>query len=382
MKWIYVLALSFALTGCNRKEQVTQASAAPTPPAKAGQVVLPVDSPKLRQLTIAEVATENVPSDEVLAPGKVELNPNRLGHVMAPVAGRVGTVLARIGDFVRQGQPLLTMESPDIDAANSAYLQTESALTQGRSSMLKAQADYDRAKDLFEHNAVAQKEVLNAQSALAQAKAAVEQAEATRKQAISKLQLLGLTPGKFGQTLTIHAPISGKVMEMSVVPGEFRNDTNASLMTIADLSTVWISSDVPETSIRLIQLNERLEIELAAFPGERFQARVTQIADVVDPQTRTIKVRAEIANPKGRLRPEMFGRIRHVEAWVQRPVVPIGAVIQGDTQNTVFVERAPGTFEAQPVQLGPKVGERIAVKEGIKPGDRIVVDGAMLLKGV
>jgi cobalt-zinc-cadmium efflux system membrane fusion protein len=187
--------------------------------------------------------------------------------------------------------------------------------------------------------------------------------------------------GAFGQKVVVRSPLSGKVLEMSVTPGEYRNDTNTAVMTVADLSTVWVSSDVPESYIRFIQPGERIDVTWAAYPGEVFRGRVTRIADTVDPQTRTIKVRAEMNNPDERFRPEMFGSIRHTEATSIQPVVPPGAVIQGDGRNIVFVERSPGRFEPVDVTAGQRHGELIPVTRGLTPGDRVVVDGAMLLKG-
>jgi RND family efflux transporter, MFP subunit len=380
---VFVVMAALGLTACSKKEQVVETStASAVQPAKPGRVALPPDSPKLRQIRVEPVRTAEVPTDEIDAPGKIEANPNRVSHVTLPVAGRVSAVLVHIGDFVKQGQPLLTLESPDVDAALSAYLQADASLTQSRATLIKSQADAERAHDLFEHNALAQKEVLSADNTLAQSKAAVEQAEATKKQSARKLELFGLKAGEFGQKVVVHAPISGKVLEMTIAPGEFRNDMNASVITISDLSSVWVSSDVPESSIRFIRLHERLEIQLAAYPGQTFTGRVARIADVVDPQTRTIKVQAEMDNSRGLLRPEMFGRIKHVEATSQRPVVPVGAVIQGDNQNSVFVERSAGVFDLVPVKLGPQVQGNIAVVSGLSPGDRVVVDGVMLLKGL
>jgi len=128
-------------------------------------------------------------------------------------------------------------------------------------------------------------------------------------------------------------------------------------------------------------VGERLEISLAAYPGETFIGRVKRIADTVDPQTRTVKVRAELKNDRGRLRPEMFGRIRHVESTARGIVVPTGAVLQSEAENVVYVERSPGRFAATPVKLGTKVEDGFAVVNGLHEGDRVVVDGAMLLKG-
>ena len=264
--------------------------------------------------------------------------------------------------------------------ASAAYLQGQAAITQAKANLNKAQADYDRAADLFEHNAVAKKDVLTAENALAQAKAALEQAQAALEQSDRKLRLLGLKPGVFGQKITLSAPISGKVLEMSVAAGEYRNDTNTPVMTIADLSTVWVSSDVPESAIRFIQVGERIDVELTAYPGETFHGRVTRIADTVDPQTRTIKVRAEMDNAKGKLRPEMYGTIRHTDSMKTLPVVPVGAVLQGDGKTSVWVETAPGRFQPVEVKTGERAGDMLPVISGLKAGARIVVDGAMLLR--
>lgn len=370
--------------GCGRKEEQAAANSVPLPASIAqaadGVVVIPADSPKLKQIRVEAVRKAEIPTDEVIAPGKIEANPNRVSHIVLPVAGRIGAVMVKIGDAVLKGQPLLTIESPEADSGQSAYLQSQAALNQAQAALIKAQADFDRSSDLFEHNAVAKKEVLSAEAALAQAKSSVLQAQAAREQTQRRLGLLGLKPGDFGQQITVRAPIPGKVLEMSVASGEYRNDTNASLMTIADLSTVWVSSDVPETSIRLIKPGERVDVTLAAYPGQVFRGRVTRIADTVDPQTRTVKVRAEMINSRGQFRPEMFGNIRHTESMHLVPVLPVGGIIQGDGRTVVFVETNSGHFRETAVTTGKRSGDVVPVLSGVTAGDRVVVDGAMLLK--
>ncbi|MBI3470806.1 MAG: efflux RND transporter periplasmic adaptor subunit [Candidatus Solibacter usitatus] len=362
------------------KQNETTAAAPPAAPGPTGLVVIPADSPKLKQLRVETVRSAQIPTDEVVSPGKVEVNPNRVSSVGLPVPGRIVTVQVRLGDAVEQGQVLLTVESPDADAAESAYLQAIAALTQAKAGLVKAQSDFDRVTDLFQHNAVAKKEVINADNALAQAKAALEQSEAAREQSIRRLAILGLKPGAFGQKIEVRAPLGGKVLEMSVAAGEYRNDTSAPLIKLADLSTVWVAADVPESSIRLIQINEPVDITLSAYPGETFHGRVARIADTVDPQTRTIKVRVEMQNTRGRFRPEMFANIRHVESTMIKPVLPPGAVIQGDGHSVVFLEQSAGSFLQTEVTLGKRFGEVVPVLSGLKAGDRVVVDGAMLLK--
>src|SRR4051812_39284654 len=347
---VWAAAMVLLLAGCGKHDDNASVEAAPAATAAAdGSVVIPADSPKLKEIHVEAAVNAQVPVDEVVSPGKIEANPNLVSHVMLPVAGRITSVMVKIGDAVKRGDPLLTIESPDADAAESTYRQAQAGLTQAKANLNKAQGEYDRETDLFSHNAVAKKDVLTAENALAQAKATVEQADAAIEQGGRRLAILGLRPGAFGQRVTTTAPSSGKVLEMSVASGEYRNDTNAPVITIADLSTVWVSSDVPESQIRLIQPGERIDVNLTAFPNETFRGRVTRIADTVDPQTRTIKVRAEMDNSHGRLRPEMFGTIRHTDSVRTAPVLPAGAVVQEGGRSVVWVERSAGRF--QPVEV-------------------------------
>jgi len=373
-------ALASALA-CAGRAATPVESPGPASPAP-GTVVIPAGSPMLNQIRREAVRVANLPTDEVISPGKVETNPNRVSKVVLPVAGRVAAVLVKTGDAVKKDQPLLTIDGPEADSAMSAYLSSQAAVTQAQAALAKAQADFDRTSDLFEHHAVAKKEAIGAESALVQAKAGVEQAQATREQSLRRLAVLGLRPGDFKQQVVVRSPLSGKVLDLSVVAGEYRNDTSAVVMTIADLRTVWVSSQVPESDIRFVQAGEQVEITLVAYPGESFRGRVSRIADTVDPQTRTVKVQAELDNRDGRLRPEMYGSIHHIESTVATPVVPVGAVVQSDNRSIVFVETAPGRFEQRDVMLGKRAGDVVRVMRGVKPGDLVATDGVMLLKGL
>jgi membrane fusion protein, heavy metal efflux system len=398
--WPLLLVLACGLlwltVGCERAgggtPGATPSSAATTAPSDATSgtnvVAVSPDSPQFKQLRVEPVRLRNVVADEVIAPGRVAVNPNRVSRVLPPVQGRVLDVMAKLGDFVEQGQPLLTLASSDADAAVSTYLQAEAAERQAKFALTKAETDYERTKDLYEHRAVAEKDVLGAQNDLAQAKGNVETTRAASEQARWKLKLLGLKPGEFNQPTVVRAPISGKVLEVNVTPGEYRgavashsDTTTAPLMTIADLSTVWMSSDVPEPSIRFVRIGEEVEITLVAFPDEVLRGRVARIADTLDPQTRTLKVHVLLPNPSGRFRPEMFGSIRHAGAARTLPVVPLAAIVQEYGRNDVFVELTPGRFERRQVTIGARSGDVVAVVSGLRTGERVVVDGAMLLKG-
>jgi membrane fusion protein, heavy metal efflux system len=374
-------AAAVTVAGCSGTAAVPAETNAPARSA-AGVVSLPADSPMLAQIRRAPAATADLPTDEIVAPGKIEANPNHVAKVVLPVAGRIAEVLVKTGDAVKKDQPLLTLASPDADGAISAYLSAKATVGQAGVALTKAQSDADRTSDLYAHQAIAHKDVLTADAALAQAKAAVDQALAAQEQALRRLTVLGLRPGDFQQSVVVRSPLSGKVLELSVVPGEFRNDLSAPLMTIVDLATVWVTSQVPESDIRFIKLGERVAISLVAYPGESFEGRVSRIADTVDPQTRAVKVQAEIDNRLGRLRPEMYGSIRHIESTAPTVVVPVAAVVQKEGRTVVFVETTPGRFEQRDVSLGKRAGDVVRVVRGVAAGEIVAVDGVMLLNGL
>ena len=383
MKYVLLTIFLMLCTSCGKSPQPAPVVKPETPAqtAKGDRIEIPPDSPKLKQIVVAEVKLASMPTDEFTSPGKVELNPNQVSKVLLPVAGRITDVMVRFGDAVRRNDVLLSVQSPEADAAASAAMQAEAQATDANSTLHKAEVDLERVNDLFQGDAIAKKEVVAAETTLAQAKTGVRQAQTAQQQAASRLEMFGLKAGSFRQKIVVRAPLSGKITDMTVVAGEYRNDLGAPLLTIADLSSVWISAEVPESSIRLVKVGEIFDVTLAAYPGETFRSRVTRMSDSVDPQTRTLKVWAEVSNAGGKLRPEMFGEVRHIEAYHQVPTIPARAVIQTQGKAVVYRESGPGRFDQIPVEIGKRSGDLVPVTVGLKAGDRIVVDGAMLLRG-
>lgn len=383
MRYALLFTAAMWISGCSRApEPAAKSSGNPVQAAsESGRIEIPADSPKLKQIQVAEVKLASMPTDEFTAPGKVEVNPNRVSKVLLPVPGRVAEVMVRFGDAVKKNDPLLTVESPEADAAASAAMQAEAQMTDAQAALNKAQQDFERVSELYKGDAIAKKEVVAAETTLAQAKTALRQAQTAQQAAAARLDLFGLKAGSFRQRIVVRAPLSGKVTEMTVVAGEYRNDLSAPLLTIADLSSVWISAQVPESAIRLVKPGELFDVSLTAYPDEVFHSRVARMADALDPQTRTLKVWAELGNPGGKLRPEMFGEVRHIESYRQVPVVPARSVIQTQGKAVVYRETAPGRFEQTTVEVGRRSGDMMPVTSGLSAGARVVVDGAMLLRG-
>jgi cobalt-zinc-cadmium efflux system membrane fusion protein len=153
------------------------------------------------------------------------------------------------------------------------------------------------------------------------------------------------------------------------------------MMSISDLSTVWVACDVPEPSIRLVHVGDIVEINLVAYPGEKLTGRVAQIASTLDPQTRTLRVHVDLPNPQRRFVPEMFGTMRHPGPTRRMPVVPSAAIVLEYGRSEVFVELRPGEFERRVVTTGYRSRDAVGISSGLRANERVVVEGAILLKG-
>jgi membrane fusion protein, heavy metal efflux system len=379
---LLVLCAALAIAGCGGEERdAAEATNSPVVDAGSRRVTLPPDSPLLDELEVARVEAADFPSVEVVAPGRLRAEPTRLARVTSPVKGKIARVLVAQGDSVEQGAPLVELESSEASGFESDELQARAAVDQTRSELAKADADRERMRDLFAHNAVARKEVLNAETEYDRAAAALIQAKAALAQTSRRLRILGLESDHFDQPLIVRAPLAGKVLDLAVAAGVFLDDTSGPLMTVADLSVLWVTSSVPEADVSKIHVGENLEVSLTAHPERIFSATVTHVADAVDPDSHTVEVRGELQNPDGLLRPEMFGQIRHIDALASIPVLPVDAILQSEGEPYVYLVISPGVFEPKPVELGVRREGRVGVLRGVAVGDAVVVDGAVLLAG-
>jgi membrane fusion protein, heavy metal efflux system len=374
---LWIVLLLCLLLGCGHKRSETPADEVRS---GDGSVVFAHNSPKLQQLRVQPAALTKIP-DEVTAPGTIEPDPTRYSRLALPGPGRVSRLLVHPGEQVKQGQSLALIDSPDVDTARAGYIQAETNLSVAKANLSKAEADAARTHDLFDHNAVAQKDVLSADNALAQARAAVEQAQAVLQQAKSRMAQLGISLSGELRTATLRSPVAGKVLEINIVPGEYRTDTSAPIITVADLSRVFVIADFSESALSKLKIGYPLEMSVNAYPGETFSARVSRISDVIDPKTRTIKVYAQIENKKERLRPEMFGDVRHVDSVKTAIIVPKTAIIEDGEKFLVYVETSFGKFQPRAIQPGTQSGSSVAVTSGLQTGEQVVVDGVMLLRG-
>lgn len=338
--------------------------------AESVDSVVTLDSTSLRLAAIELAAVGTAAAGGLEANGTITYDANRVSVVAPRVEGRVMTVRVDLGDQVSAGSALAVVSSPEIG-------QTQGEVERARVGLDLARQNYEREKRLYEQSISSQKEMLEAEGAF-------KTAQAEYTSAVARLRALGAAPGEAG-TLALETPIAGTVVERNVMPGQIAGpETN--LFTVADLHRVWITVDVYESDLARVRKGAAAHVTPQALPDETFHGRVTYAGGIVDPASRTFKVRVEVNNAALRLRPGMFARVR-IETPTGTPatgplVVPELAVQELNGRQVVFVPGVqPGQFVARAVTLGPRTGGgMVAIAQGLEPGERIVVKGAFQLK--
>jgi cobalt-zinc-cadmium efflux system membrane fusion protein len=334
------------------------------------RIRVPATSPLRTKLGIADVADKTIQRSLTL-PAVVEADPARTAKVLPPVTGRVIELKVQLGARVNEGNVLAVIDSSDLAQAVSDLEKARSALTLTKQTL-------DRLLILEKTRAISVKDREQAQSDNAQAQSEFERAQ-------NRLQAIGvsadLKPDQKGDTrrMPIKAPVTGSVIDLQMAPGAFLNDPTAAVATIADLSTVWATANVPEKDTALVSKGQGVDVVFTAYPNEVFKGNVLFVPDVLDPDTRRTKVRIAFANPDMRLKPNMFAIATFLAPEQALPAVPTTAVMLRNETDQVFVEVAPWVFEARPVEIAFQQGNEAMVARGLKAGDRVVVKGGVLL---
>lgn len=337
------------------------------PLLRTGEVIqVPDRSPLRGKLAIAPVVEKDIQRDLVL-PAVIESDPAHLVKVSPPVAGRVTQLKVTLGERVKAGQPLVVIDSPDLATAYSDYDRAKVLLE-------LALKNRDRQRGLAKIGGAADKD-------LQQAETDAVTAGAEYQRAIAHLKQIGVDPdaANKSRTVTVVAPMDGSVIDLGVAPGAFWNDSTASLMTIADLSSVWVTASMPENNTSLVSKGQAVDVTFVAYPGEVLHGSVLFVSDVLDADTRRTKVRIAFDNADRRLRPGMFATASFHAPSHAMPVVPTSALVLRDDVSQVFVEIAPWTFQARTVDIVFQQGDQVFLAGGVRAGERIVVKGGVLL---
>ena len=370
-----VAAVCLVLSACGRGEEPTVSNAATASPQKAEPVR---ESHPRVETALAELGSE---VHDLSLAGKVAYGEDRYSRVSSPLQGRVLEVRAHLGEHVQTGSVLLVLDSQEIALAYAEYAKEDSELRYETRA-------YELAKDLYENKALAMKDLKQAENELIKARAEFRRAKERLLSLRVPAQELEkpLERQKITSRFEMKSPLSGTVVERNVTPGQsIRGESGQVLFTVADLDMLQVVADVYERDLAylaLVKEGQSAKVSVEAYPDVNFPATVATIGDVVDPTSRTIKLRAWVNNKDHRLKPEMFARL-HVQVGESTPllVIPREAVVVEDGKQFVYVVEGPNQYVKREVKVSTISPDKVRVLEGLTSGQRIVTKGAVLIRG-
>jgi len=333
---------------------------------RGNQIIVPEGSMLRQRLTVLRAPAKPV-SAKLVLPAIVESDPARTALVLPPLGGRVLELKVALGERVVHGQALAVIDSPDLAQAFD---------------------DNDRAADAFKladktlARQVEQSKIGTvSEQDLDQARSNYRQTEAEYERTRARLRTLGASADAqpAGRLLTVTAPVSGSITALAVTPRSIINDPTQSLMTIADLSTIWVTAMVPEKDLGAVSQNQDAEVHLLAYPERVLHGKVLFVSDVIEPDSRRNKLRIAFPNADRALKPNMFATVTLLGPPRSQVVLPSSALLMNNDRTTVFVAVAPWTFERRTVEPELEEGTEVAIRSGVNAGDQIVVRGGILL---
>lgn len=370
-----VAVVCLVIAACGKGEQPEVSNAATASSQKVGPVV---ESKPRIETTLAELGSE---VHDLSLAGKVAYGEDRYSRVSSPIQGRVLEVRAHLGEHVQAGSVLLVLDSQEIAQAYAEYAKEDSELRYETRA-------YELAKDLYENKALAMKDLKQAENELIKARAEFRRAKERLLSLRVPAQELEkpLERQKITSRFEMKSPLTGIVVERNVTPGQsIGGESGQVLFTVADLDTLQVVADVYERDLAylvLVKEGQSAKVSVEAYPDVSFPATVATIGDVVDPTSRTIKLRAWVNNKDHRLKPEMFARL-HVQVGESTPllVIPREAVLVEDGKQFVYVVEGPDQYVKREVKVSTISPDKVRVLEGLTSGQRIVTKGAVLIRG-
>ena len=361
---ICVLVALLLLAGCGH---ANEAAAEDKPEVHGQSVVFPAGSTAAQRLAVEKV--EPPVAHEVVIPGRLAWDEERTVRVFTPFAGRVTRIVANVGDHVRAGQALAEMLSPDFGQAQADARKAEADL-------LVATKSLERQRDLAAHGVAAAKD-------LQQAQADHSRAQAEYDRARGRLSAYANAAGSESR-FVLAAAVAGTIVERNINPGqELRPDQpDKPQFVITDPTHLWVNLDASESDLRYLKRGQYIVVTSNQFPDDSFAGTLRQVADFVDPTTRTIKVRGEVPNANRALKAEMFVSAHLQVPAGEEPSVNARAVYLEGARRFAFVRTDASTFIRRPVKVGPEYDGRMPVVAGLQAGEEVVTGGNLYLQQI
>jgi cobalt-zinc-cadmium efflux system membrane fusion protein len=354
MKWrtlpVAVASPLLLLAACKREQPA---------PAQAAPVQSVVETTEVHSQAVA---------NKLFLAAHIMANPTSVVHIYPPISGRVVALKVLPGQEVVKGQQLGMLQSSDAAQARSDF-------EKAKIEAARADLQLQRAKELLQHEVMAQRDYDDL-------KALDDADHAELERARQALQILGFSEDSTSDVIPIRSPITGVVLDVGTATGELQRslDNATSIATIADINSIWVVGDLYPRDLASVKVGQPVDVTVTGYPGQIYHGVIDNISDAVDPATLTLKARVVLPNPGHKLKPQMYATIAVTNQRGSAIVVPSTAVIQNGKDTFVFVESSPGKYARRNVTLGTVHDTTDEITQGLQDGDKVVSTGAELLR--
>jgi membrane fusion protein, heavy metal efflux system len=380
-RWLLLLPFVAAGTSvaCGERTAATASIARP-----AGFVILDDNAQRHAGIRVAVVET-TLRAEQTEAPGVIALDERRTARIGSLVEGVVLDTMADVGDRVEVGQVLATMHATIVHEAWASYRKAIAERRRVQKELAFAIAAHARVGRLYADKAISLQDVQRAEAERVAAEESLDMARTEVRRSEEELQHLGITnaddpTGESGEQIPVKTPMSGIVLERLVTPGTTVTP-GTPLYVVSGLSALWALVDIDESLLPHVRAGQPIHVRVNAYPDETFAGTVALVGDMVNPKTRRVTVRCTLANPSGRLKPQMYATamIRQSEPR-SAIVVPSAAIQTIDGRPTIFVAESADRFRPRALDIGSTIDGLVDVRSGLRAGERVAVEGSFVLK--
>ncbi len=354
-----ILLLSLALVYCTHKEEKKEEAH-----AGKNEVVLTPEQTQILGIDTVKLVNDE---SELALTGKIGFDEDKVTKVYPLASGNVIDLRVSLGDHVERGQELAKLRSSEVNDMQNQYNVAQSTLS-------LAKKNQDIAKELYRTKAYSEKDLLNADNDYKKALSDVNKIK-------QQLDIYRANPNKNDAEYHILSPIDGYIVDKNISEGmQVRSDAGNSIFTVSYINTVWVLADVYENDLSKVQKDDDVDVTTVAYPDKVFKGKIAFISSLLDPTTKTAKIRVVLDNKDGLLKPEMFAIVNVHNLKTDKVIsIPSKALVFDNSQFYVMVVKGNNVYERRQVTVLRNSGDRSFIEKGLKPGERIVTDGSLLV---
>lgn len=363
MKYIYIIGFAALLAACRHNAE----NAEPQSLVLRGDSVIILNKAIYESRIKVDTVRLEPFRTTITTSGIVRAIANNYAEVASPFAGRITRSYVRLGQHVKVDDPIFEISSPSYFEAGKAYFRA-------RQELQLAEKNLHRQRDLLNNGVGIEKEV-------EEAEAAYDLAGRELENAVASLLVFKVKPDELvlGQPLIVRAPISGEIVDNNIVLGQYLREDAGPVVLIAELSRIWVVGQLKEKDLESVRESDEVLVRPTGMPGIPVKGKIYYISELLDEETRSVQVFIECPNEQRIMKPGMYVSAEFTAASAACRLVPVSAVFQAEDYSFVFVSEGPGLYLRRRIECGRNTDGKVMVREGLRPGERIVTDGGVLL---